>query len=184
MSARGPGVAPPVGARSRWVVGGTVVGAVLADLLVWPVVAPFGVLPDTVLAVALALTAAGSRRVGLWVAVGGGLLCDLASGVLIGLGGAARGLSVLLADSLAARAPSERFGVTVAIALLAAAACEAAQRAGAVAFGVETPLSWVTVARAIGFVLLTGALFAVAYTAVSWARLTESAEGLGRRWRA
>ncbi|HEY8424814.1 MAG TPA: hypothetical protein VIK73_02220 [Limnochordales bacterium] len=184
MSTRGPGVTPPAGPRLRWVVGAAVVVAVLADLLVWPVVAPFGVLPDTVLAVALALTVTGDRRPGLWVAVGGGLLCDLAGGVLIGLGSAARALAVLLADWLVARAPSDRFGVTVAIAALSAATCEAAQRAGAVAFGVETPFSWVVAARAVGFVLLTGALFAVAYTAVSWARLADSVEGLGRRWQA
>lgn len=182
MGAELPGVGPAGGARLRCVAGGAVAAALLADLLIWPVVAPFGVIPDSVLAVSLALAMAGRRREALGVAVGAGLVVDLAGGVLIGLGGAARALAVLAADAAAARLPAERFGVSAAVGALGALVCEAAQRLGAAAFGVQAPLSWAALARAAGFVLLTAALFAVAYTAISWARLAAPGPGWGRRW--
>lgn len=176
---------PPAStSRQRWVTGVSVGVALMADLLLWPVIAPFGIVPDSVLAVALALAAAGHRRSGLWVALGAGLVSDLSGGELIGLGGAGRALAVLAADWAVRSAPADRFGVTLAIGAASVVASRLAQQAGALAFGVSVPVSVPALARGLGFVLLTGALFAVAYTAVSWASLGPDAAGQPARWQA
>lgn len=180
-----PGIGGQAGAapRLRWVAGLAVALALAADLLVWPVIAPFGIVPDSTLAVALALAAGGQLRWGMWVALGAGVASDLNAGELIGLGAAGRALAVLAAHGAAKSVSADRFGVTMAIGAASVVTSRLAQHLGALAFGVRVPVSIPTLARGMGFVLLTTALFAVAHIAVSWASLQPQTPGQPARWR-
>lgn len=181
-----PGIGGQTGAtpRLRWVAGVAVAVALAADLVIWPVIAPFGIVPDSVMAVALALAAGGHWRWGMWVALGAGMASDLNGGDLIGLGAAGRALGVLVAHGAARSVSSDRFGMTMAVGIGSVVTARLAQHLAALAFGVRVPVSVAALARGLGFVLLTAALFAVAHIAVSWASLESQAPGQPARWRA
>lgn len=157
--------------------------ALLVDLVVWPAVAPFGTVPDTTLAVALALAMVGQKRTAVALALGAGLVCDLVGGYLVGLGAAARAAAVLVASFATGRTPAEEFWVTMVIAGTALVVGGATLQLGALAFGVPVVISLWNVARGVVFMLLTGALFAVAYAVFTWVHLEVRAGELVGRYR-
>lgn len=179
MSPAVRGEEEPSSPRLRRAVAGLAAAALAADLLLWPAVAPFGVVPDTVLATSVALAAGGRRRWALGLAMGGGMALDLSGGQLVGLGAVARALAAMAAGQAARSVSPDRFGVTLAVGASSVAACRLAELAGGAAFGVVVPFSWAAVAREAGFALLTTALFAVALMVLAWAGLTG---GEAPRW--
>lgn len=141
--------------------------AVLLDLVIWPAAAPFGRVPDTVLAVSMALAILGEGGQGLTVAVACGMAVDIMGGILVGLGAAVRAAVVLGLTLVAPRAGTERVWVVVALGLIGAALAWGLEQAGAAAFGVVVPMAARQVAGGMAAILVTGALFALAYLVLS-----------------
>lgn len=154
----------------RWVFGSLAAGAVLFNWLASSTLLPFSPGPDAVLALALALSAAGFRRAAGWVSVAAGLLADLPGGVLLGLGCVSRRLAVELAVRIWSRLQNDTYPNVVLVALVAAVAEGWMALAGGWAFGVGWgSLAGRTVATAQRALLTTG-LFAAFYPLAVWLR--------------
>lgn len=156
------------GGERRWVGWALLALGVALDWTVFRGLTLFGQSPDPVLAAALVAAALGQGRAAGMVGVVGGLLADLLSGLLVGIGGVSRGLAALGAARFVARVGTEPYVLLVGLAVLASSAEWAISLAGAWAFGVRVSLSVHTLAGAASRVLLTAALFSILYPLGAW----------------
>ncbi|MBE3598257.1 MAG: hypothetical protein IMX02_05480 [Limnochordaceae bacterium] len=182
MKLRSERAAPVLAApEDRWTLAAVLSGAVVLDLVVWPVLAPFGQTPDTLLSVTVAMAMVGWGGPAVLAALTLGLLIDLSGGVLIGLGAASRALVVAGVAYAAPRAGVDRLGVAVAMADAAAVAAWGVAQLGAAAFGVDVYVTAAQVVQVLVHALLTGAVFAVAYALLNGVALRAQRRLPGRR---